>query len=407
MGGTDEHSSFSSTREEDAEPPMSPEEIQKEMDRYKRKQELHEEIEQKLKSVLSKMVQAYPTPGDQSVPDFTLAIEKFNEWKAKVTAEVVENIRRIDLLSRQLHDTLAYGHKLLEEQSKEGTQVITQLVHASIADKEKQSTTSQKVEECRAYQDQLRTLLRRAEEREEELLRIELEERVKRDEERRQQAEHRRMASPRYNMTEDEAMRAAEMEVEKYKRQQELDPRIHEAKRKALLQKQQEAESEMRVEFPEEALNVTHPRSIGAVHMTELSPAESPFDDDTPAVEHFPPSSFDFRMESSFRSTPAAANDEARTEETDENETQSPPEPVIEQPNGEPSFEFEEQLNVEQAFEPSEENAEPDYNKEQVPMDLDQPSAEDDATITPTNVDELAEDSLPEESSSTPDELEE
>merc|ERR1712137_1290096 len=343
MGGTDEHSSFSSTREEDAEPPMSPEEIQKELGRYKRKQELHEEIEGKLQGVLSKMVQAYPTAGDQSVPEFTLAIEKFNEWKAKVTAEVVENIRRIDLLSRQLHDTLAYGHKLLEEQSKVGTQVITQLVHASIADKEKQSTTSQKVEECRAYQDQLRTLLRRAEEREEELLRIELEERVKRDEERRQQAEHRRMASPRYNMTEDEAMRAAEMEVEKYKRQQELDPRIREAKRKAMLQ--HEVESELRVEFPEEALTVT-PRSIGVVPMTELSPAESPFEEeDLPSVEQFPsiPSSLD--EDDSVANTQPEPELESKLEP--EPELEYEPEPEL-QSESSPTLELEEDLAYEE-----------------------------------------------------------
>ena len=252
-------------------------------ERYKRKQELHEEIEGNLQGVMSKMVQIYPS--SDSGGDWNFAAEKFLEWKAKVTAEVVESMRRIDHLSRQLHDGLLYVNKLMKDQSKCGEQVVAQLVHATLGDQIKQKTTAQQVEDCRAHQEALRILLKRAEEREEQLLQVELEERRKRAEEERLKYEERRRTSARANMSDEEAMRLAEMEVEKYKRRQEYSPetfrRLTEAKRQAILQKQREdfEADELRVEFPEQTFQLPDyqkPNVANKVFMSDLE--DSPFD---------------------------------------------------------------------------------------------------------------------------------
>lgn len=260
---------------------------EKKLKRYQRKKSLHDEIEKNVGQLMDKMVQSYPTvlqrkneetgaAGDHhqmvSAPDdLNVAIENFNAWKAKVTAEVVEAVRRIDTLSRQLHDALTYGYKLMEEQGKEGKMIISQLVHTTLADKEKQLSVAERVENCRSYQNHLKVLLSRAEEREEKLLQIELEERKKRDEQSRIDQEKRLMASPRKHMSDEEALRIAEMEVEKYNRKKEYSPeelkRLELLKEKARTQKEQEDkdaamaekqifETDTRVEFPEESLSV-------------------------------------------------------------------------------------------------------------------------------------------------------
>merc|ERR1712137_206856 len=155
--------------------------------RFKKKESLHNEIKKNLDETVTKLLQSYPTA--DSVPELPIALEKFNVWKAKVTAEVVESIKKIDILSRQLHDALVVGYKLMAEQGNEGKQIIAKLVHATVEDKQIQLSTAEKVEKCRAYKQHLRILLERAEEQEEKLLKIELEERRKQNEQMRLEEE--------------------------------------------------------------------------------------------------------------------------------------------------------------------------------------------------------------------------
>lgn len=280
---------------------------EKKLKQYSRSKSLHDEIEKNLTQLIDKMIQNYPniiqsddSSGAASVIDLDVAIDHFNTWKAKVAAEAVESVRRIDGLSRQLHDALTHGYKLLDDHEKEGKIIISQLLHSTIADKDYQISISKRVDQCRSYQNHLRILLSRAEDREEKLLQIELEERKKRDEESRIEQEKRLMASPRRNMTEAEALRIAEMEVEKYNRKKEYTPeelhRLELLKEQARLKKEQEdkeaalAEKQIfdssRVEFPEDSFSM-HNISDPKIDSTSVfdSPASDIKDQDKPSVE--------------------------------------------------------------------------------------------------------------------------
>merc|ERR1712130_108881 len=111
--------------------------------------------------------------------------------------------------------------------------------------------------------------------------------------------------------------------------------------------------------FPEETLNVTH-RPIGdAVHMTELSPSESPFEEDLPAVENFPPALSDTHVpdsdgisSSSFEFQPAPESEDVTVplEHKDDDDDEMYPSQVEE-----PTDELPSQLSDE----PSQEQVEP------------------------------------------------